>query len=94
MNDISHQQNLPKRASTLRILGILVSLTILIVLVIWLRVMYAGDGSRARLATFVVKEGPLNISIIESSQVRLVGIYTRVTFKTTVWQWIESRSLK
>jgi HlyD family secretion protein len=71
MMDIqSYQHTLRKPRRLGRILAMLLALTVLVLLVVWFKVVRAGGAPHMRRATFVTKQGPLNISVIESGTIK------------------------
>ena len=59
----------------LRLLGVLVILAAIALVIIWLKVVRAGDSPTTQMATFEAQRGPLTISVLAVS-------YTHLTLPT------------
>ncbi len=54
----------------LRLLGVLVILAAIALVIIWLKVVRAGDSPTTQMATFEAQRGPLTISVLESGTIK------------------------
>ncbi len=54
----------------LRLLGALVILAAIALVIIWLKVVRAGDSPTTQMATFEAQRGPLTISVLESGTIK------------------------
>jgi len=55
---------------SLRIAGVIVVLVAIGLTVLWLKVVRGGESAVAEMATFVAKQGPLTISVLESGTIK------------------------
>lgn len=55
---------------SLRIAGVIVVLVAIGLTVVWLKVVRGGESGAAEMATFVAKQGPLTISVLESGTIK------------------------
>ena len=55
---------------SLRIAGVIVVLVAIGLTVVWLKVVRGGESSAEEMATFVAKQGPLTISVLESGTIK------------------------
>lgn len=53
-----------------RTIGAIAVVALICIVVVWLRVVKAGEQSDANLVTFVAKRGPLTISVLESGTIK------------------------
>lgn len=58
------------RRKPLRLLGVLVILAAVALVIIWLKVVRAGDSPTTQMATFGAQRGPLTISVLESGTIK------------------------
>ncbi|HPC95087.1 MAG TPA: efflux RND transporter periplasmic adaptor subunit [Sedimentisphaerales bacterium] len=58
------------RRKPLRLLGVLVILAAVALVIIWLKVVRAGDSPTTQMATFAAQRGPLTISVLESGTIK------------------------
>ncbi len=58
------------RRKPLKLIGVLVVVTAIVLAVIWLKVVRAAESSATQMATFEARRGPLTISVLESGTIK------------------------
>jgi HlyD family secretion protein len=66
-NDI---RNGRRKSVSLKALAAVVVVAAVVLVIFWLKVVRGGESPTSRLATFVVKKGPLTISVLESGTIQ------------------------
>jgi len=72
----NQDKSVPRRRGVLRLIGgsrglwIVSIFVVIAIIAVWLKVVRGGEGPTSNLATFVVKRGPLTISVLESGTIK------------------------